>query len=74
MGKTFNPKKHNMVFCSVCNGKGKLPRNSNEFDVCRRCGGFGLIKDESEIFEEVENREQLGVNQIDGHGTDYNKC
>jgi len=40
-----------MVFCPVCNGKGKLPKNADEFDVCRRCGGFELIKKESEIFE-----------------------
>jgi len=57
MGKTFNPQQYNMVFCSVCNGKGKLPKSPGEFDVCRRCGGFGLIKNESEIFEEEEDRE-----------------
>lgn len=62
MSKTFDSK--NTIGSSArFVGKGKFPRNSNEFDVCRRCGGYGLIKDESEIFEEVENREQLGVNQ-----------
>jgi DnaJ-class molecular chaperone len=57
MGKTFNPQKYNMAFCSDCNGKGKLTKIPGEFDVCRRCGGFGIIKNESEIFEEVNNKE-----------------
>jgi DnaJ-class molecular chaperone len=71
MGKTFNPEKYNMVFCSVCNGKGKLPKNPDKFDVCRRCGGFGLIKKESEIFEEVEDREQtVKVSQTEWRRTD----
>jgi DnaJ-class molecular chaperone len=57
MGKTFNPQKYNMVFCSVCNGKGKLRKNPYEFDVCKECGGFGLIKNEMGTFEEVKNGE-----------------
>jgi DnaJ-class molecular chaperone len=48
MGKTFNSEKYNMVFCPVCNGKGKLPKNPRGFDVCRKCGGFGLVKRELE--------------------------
>jgi len=58
MGKTFDHQKYNMVFCSVCNGKGKLPKNSDEFEVCKECGGFGLIKKEMGTFEEAENEEQ----------------
>ncbi len=50
MEKTFDPEKYEMVFCPICKGKGKLPRNASGFDVCRLCGGFGLIKKESEIF------------------------
>ena len=75
MGKTFNPKKYNMVFCSVCNGKGKLPKNPDGFDVCKECGGFGFIKKEMGIFEEVENEEQtVKVSQRDRHRTEYKKC
>ncbi len=59
MGKNFDPQKYNMVFCSSCNGKGKLPESHDELEVCRRCGGFGFIKKESEIFEGVEDREQI---------------
>jgi hypothetical protein len=55
---------------SAGNGKGKLPMNPDEFDVCRRWGGFGLIKKESEIFGEVEDREQIAkVSQTDWRRT-----
>jgi len=55
MDKTFNPEKYNMAFCPLCEGKGKLPRTPNSFDVCKECGGFGLIKKESGILGEVED-------------------
>ena len=58
MVKTFNPDKFNMALCPICNGKGKLPKNPNGFDACRRCGGFGLIKKESEIFKKSEVNSQ----------------
>jgi len=54
MRKIFNPEDYRMVFCPVCNGRGKLPKNRHAFDVCEECGGFGLIKKESEIPEETE--------------------
>jgi DnaJ-class molecular chaperone len=44
MRKTFKPEKYNMAICPACNGKGKLPKNSGGFDVCKECGGFGAIK------------------------------
>ena len=55
MGKTFNPEEYNMIFCPVCNGKGRFPKNPDGFDVCKECGGFGLVKRESEILEEAED-------------------
>ena len=51
MEKTPNSVKYNMAFYPVCNEKPKLPKNPGEFDVCRRCGGFGLVKEEEEGFE-----------------------
>lgn len=57
MEKTFNPEKYNMTFCPLCKGIGKLPKSPYGLDVCKKCGGSGLIKKESEIFEEVEDRE-----------------
>ena len=35
-----------MVFCPVCNGNGKLTKAPGGFDVCRKCGGFGLVERE----------------------------
>jgi len=51
MRKAVNPEKYNMAFCPVCNGKGKLPKGSGDFDVCEECGGFGAIKKEPETEE-----------------------
>jgi len=45
-GKIFNPEKYNMMFCPDCKGKGKLPKDSDGFNVCSRCGGSGVIKKE----------------------------
>jgi len=55
MEKTFNPEKYNMAFCPLCNGNGKLPKNPDGFDVCKECGGFGLIKKESEILGQAKD-------------------
>ncbi len=44
MGKIFNPEKYNMIFCPYCEGKGKLFMKPSGFNVCKECGGFGLIK------------------------------
>jgi hypothetical protein len=52
MEKTFNPEEYNMVFCPVCNEKGKLPKNPGGFDVCKECGGFGFIKKDTKKAEE----------------------
>ncbi len=48
MSKAFKPEEYSMVFCPVCKGKGKLPKNPHGFDVCKECGGFGFVKSESE--------------------------
>ena len=48
MGKTFDFEKYNRVFYPVCNEKGKLTKNPRDFDVCRKRGGFGLVKRELE--------------------------
>ena len=44
MDKTFNPEKYEMTFCPLCQGDGKLPKPPEGFEVCKECGGFGLIK------------------------------
>jgi len=55
MRKTVEPEEYSMVFCPVCSGRGKLPKNPHDFDVCEECGGFGLIKKESETPEGTED-------------------
>ena len=48
MGKTFDPEKYGMTFCPLCQGDGKLAKPHEGFEVCKECGGFGLIKKEGE--------------------------
>jgi DnaJ-class molecular chaperone len=48
MDKAFNPEKYNMVLCPQCKGRGKTVKKPHGFDVCTRCGGFGLIKKDGE--------------------------
>ena len=53
--KKVNPEKYGMVVCPVCKSKGYF--QNPERQCCPKCGGFGFIKKESEIFKEVEDRE-----------------
>jgi len=46
MGNTFDPEKYRMTFCPLCQGDGKLAETPERFEVCKECGGFGLIKKE----------------------------
>ena len=46
MGKVFDPEKYKMTFCPLCQGDGKLPKSPEGFEVCKECGGFGLIEKE----------------------------
>jgi DnaJ-class molecular chaperone len=40
----FDPGKYGMVFCPDCRGSGKSFHDARGVNVCRVCGGFGLIK------------------------------
>jgi len=51
MDKNFNPEKYGMAICPLCKGKGKLFKNPDGYNVCTRCGGFGLIKEEKDPLE-----------------------
>ena len=44
--KTFNPEKYGMTFCPLCQGDGKVGNTSEGLEVCKECGGFGLIRKE----------------------------
>jgi PHP family Zn ribbon phosphoesterase len=46
MEKTFDPEKYKMTFCILCQGNSKLPKTLEGLEVCKECGGFGLIKKE----------------------------
>ena len=55
MDKNFAPGKYGMVICPLCHGKGFLTKDSEGTGVsvrkvCVKCGGFGAIKKEEEVF------------------------
>jgi hypothetical protein len=55
MDKDFAPGKYGMAICPLCNGKGFLIIQSEGTGVplrkvCIKCGGFGAIKKEEEVF------------------------
>ena len=49
MKKIFNPFKYGMVICKYCNTQGYIHYPKRQ--VCPKCGGFGLIKEEKKGFE-----------------------
>jgi DnaJ-class molecular chaperone len=60
MNKNFNPQRYGMVVCPLCNGKGFLIMDNEKRDVsvrrvCVKCGGFGAIKKEEEVFKSLGN-------------------
>ena len=40
----FNPEKYGMIFCPDCGGSGRSFTDAQGVNVCKVCGGFGLIK------------------------------
>ncbi len=42
----FDPEKYGMIFCPNCRGAGRFLTDVKGVDVCKVCGGFGLIKKE----------------------------
>jgi DnaJ-class molecular chaperone len=47
--KTFDPEIYGMTFCPLCQGTGKLAETPEGFEVCKECGGFGLIKKDDRV-------------------------
>ncbi len=47
--KIFNPTKYGMVICKYCDSHGYIYYPKRQ--VCPKCGGFGLIKEEKEASE-----------------------
>ncbi len=44
MGMTADPGIYNMVLCPVCHGVGRIAKFPWGFNVCKECGGFGLLR------------------------------
>jgi DnaJ-class molecular chaperone len=60
MNKDFNPRRYGMVTYPLCNGTGLLIMDTEKMSlsartVCVKCGGFGAIKKEEEIFKSPSN-------------------
>jgi len=61
MDKNLAPEKYGMVICPLCDGKGFLIKDSDQMNitlrrVCTKCGGFGAIKKEEEVFGNLGNK------------------
>jgi len=61
MDKDFLPERYGMAVCPLCSGKGFLIKYSAQANVtlrkvCIKCGGFGAIKKEEEIFGNLGNK------------------
>jgi hypothetical protein len=48
MDNDFDPEKYGMLFCLKCDGNGKLLSDSEDIEICPKCGGFGFIKKEKD--------------------------
>ncbi len=48
MDDPFDPEKYGMLFCIECKGNGKLLNDSEGYEICPKCGGFGFIRKEKE--------------------------
>lgn len=44
IGGRLNPEKYGTIFCPNCDGSGKSFADPKGDNVCKVCGGFGLIK------------------------------
>jgi rRNA maturation endonuclease Nob1 len=56
MREGFKPEKYGMIYCPVCKGFGKSFNEAKGGDVCKICGGFGLIKKEENDFHDNPER------------------
>ncbi len=56
LGRRFNPERYAMIYCPVCKGRGKLFNDVGGGAVCKMCGGFGLVRNEEEIKQQLRCR------------------
>ena len=55
VGRRFNPNKYGMIFCPNCSGSGRSFAEAQGVNVCKVCGGFGLIKKEEKKASLIES-------------------
>ena len=60
MDKNYAPEKYGMVICPLCSGRGFMIKRSDRVNVtlrrvCTKCGGFGAIKKEEEVYRSPGN-------------------
>ena len=55
VGRRFDPNKYGMIFCPNCSGSGRSFADAHGVNVCKVCGGFGLIKKEEKKASFIEN-------------------
>ena len=60
--KGFTPEKYGMIFCPDCSGSGRSFADAKGVNVCKVCGGFGLIKKEKNSFSNTANSPVFLVN------------
>jgi len=56
IGEKFNPEKYGMIFCPDCSGSGRSFADAKGVNVCKVCGGFGLIKKERKMASKITGR------------------
>jgi rRNA maturation endonuclease Nob1 len=55
MDNNFDPERYGMLFCFECSGNGKLLNDSEDIEICPKCGGFGFIKKEKDPDKKKES-------------------
>jgi DnaJ-class molecular chaperone len=53
IGQKIKPEKYGMILCPYCNGAGKCSSDSKGVEVCKACGGFGVIKKEKQVVQVI---------------------
>jgi DnaJ-class molecular chaperone len=55
VGRRFNPDRYGMIFCPNCSGSGRSFAEAQGVNVCKVCGGFGLIRNEEKKASLIES-------------------
>jgi DnaJ-class molecular chaperone len=50
-----------MLFCLECGGNGKLLNDSDDIEICPKCGGFGFIRKEKDLDKKKDSRPIINI-------------